>query len=75
VVELYRMKNAAAARQIFESEPAAGSRPLQSGEEGRLYPGSVALRRGPWFVRITALGDCPAGALAALAQAVDRKLR
>ena len=75
VVELYRMKNAAAARQIFESEPAAGSRPLQSGEEGRLYPGSVALRRGPWFVRITALGDCPGDALAALAQAVDRKLR
>lgn len=75
VVELYRMRNPDGARQIYDSEPPAGSRMLPLGDAARLYSGSVTMRRGPWFVRITALGDCPPEALATLAEALDRRLK
>jgi polyferredoxin len=74
-VELYRMSSAAGAQRIFDSEPAAGSRSLPAGDAARLYDGSVTLRRGPWFVRITVFAPCPAQALVALAQALDGKLK
>jgi len=72
--EVYRMNAPAGAVQVLESEPATASRPLDAGERGRIYRGSVVFQRGPFFVRIVAFSGCPEQALTGLAQAIDRRL-
>jgi len=54
VADVHRMESAAAATAFFESEPAAGSRPIAFGDGGRSYGQSVTIHKGPFFVRLVA---------------------
>ena len=45
------------ARALFESESAAGSRPVPIGAGGRSYGPSVTFWQGRYFVRLTAYQD------------------
>jgi hypothetical protein len=60
---------------IFESESAAGSRPVALGDASRSYGQSLTFRQGPFFVRLTAYQDTPKTeqALVALAQAIAQR--
>lgn len=77
VADVHLMRSPEAARRIFESEPAAGSRPVDVGEVGRSYGPSLTFRRGRCFVRLVAYEDSPqaAEALRALAAAIDRRIQ
>jgi len=71
VVDVYTLRSADAARSLFDSEPAAGARPVSIGEAGRAYSASLTFRDGPRFVRITAYEE---GAdLVALARTLARR--
>jgi polyferredoxin len=72
--DVYIMKSAEGASKLFEAESAKGSKPLAVGDAGRLYKGSIVFRQGASFVRIVALGDCPAEALIALATGIGRRI-
>ena len=76
VADIYVMKAAAGARQIFESEPEAGSQPVALGEAGRLYGASLTFRKGPHFVRLVAYQpDARIGsALSDLARRIEARL-
>ena len=50
---------------IFESESAAGSRPIPLGDSGRSYGQSVTFRKNRFFVRLVGYDDS-AGSEAAL---------
>jgi len=58
-VSTFLMSSPAAARAVFESESAAGSRPLALGDAARTYGASITLRRGPYFVRLVAYQEMP----------------
>lgn len=77
VADVHLMRDPAAARRIFESEPPAGSRPIEVGEAGRHYGASLTFRRGRFFVRLVAYQQSPEldEALLALARAVDGRLQ
>jgi hypothetical protein len=72
--DVYVMKSAQGAQKVFEAEPAMGSTPLAIGDAGRLYKGSVTFRKGAYFVRLVALGECPPEALAALAKGIGGRI-
>lgn len=76
VVDVHVMKDADAARRMFDSEPVTGSEPLALGDAGRSYGASLTFRRGRYFVRLTAYSDAPQArrALAELARATDARL-
>jgi hypothetical protein len=76
VADAHEMKNAAAARAIFESEQQAGSRPLDVGGQGRLYGQVLTFHRAGYFVRLTAYQDSPnvGEALTGLANAIDSQI-
>ncbi|HTS30838.1 MAG TPA: DUF6599 family protein [Bryobacteraceae bacterium] len=76
VVDLHWMRTAAGAASIFESEPAAGSRPVALGDAGRSYGQTVTFRHDCFFVRLVAYQDLPQTeqALLNLGRAVDSKL-
>lgn len=76
VVDAHRMGAASGARRLFESEPAAGARPIELGEAGRDYGASITFHAGVFFVRIVAFQDNPAArqALKDLARAVEGAL-
>ncbi|MCS7314740.1 MAG: DUF6599 family protein [Bryobacterales bacterium] len=76
VLDVHLMKDAEAARQIFESEPAAGSQAIALGDAGRSYGTSVSFRRGRCFVRLTSYSDTPQArsALLELARAADGRI-
>jgi polyferredoxin len=59
VADVHRMGSPEGARRMFESEPAAGSRPMALGDGGRSYGQSVTFRRGAYFVRLVAYEDAP----------------
>jgi len=66
------MSTADGARQIFDSEPAAGGSPVAIGDAGRSYRASLLFRKGPYFVRLVAYEDTPEveSALLALGRAI-----
>jgi len=57
VVDIYTMGNADGAEKIFESEPAVDVKPMQLGDEARLYSQSLVFRKGAWLVRIVAFEE------------------
>ena len=57
VADVHLMEMPEGARAVFESEPAAGSRPVALGEGGRSYGQSVEFRKGPFLVRLVAYQD------------------
>ncbi len=75
VADLFIMKNAEGARRVFESQPSVGAKPLQLGDEARLYTGSVTFRKGPYFVRLVAYNPQAGDALIELGKAIEGKLR
>jgi hypothetical protein len=76
VADVYVMSAPDGAQKIFESEPAVASQPVQLGDGGRLYKGSVTFRKGRYFVRLVAYQNAPdvGGALVALGRAIERNL-
>lgn len=77
VADVHVMRSPEAARRIFQSEPATGSRPADVGEAGRSYGPSLTFHRGRRFVRLVAYQDSPeaAEALQVLAAAIDRRIQ
>jgi len=75
VADIHQMEAPREAASIFESESAAGSRPVALGDAGRSYGQSLTFRQGPFFVRLTAYQDTPKTeqALVALAQAIAQR--
>lgn len=57
VADVHLLATAAQAQALFESEPAAGSRPVKIGSGGRTYGPSVTFWQGRCFVRLTAYQD------------------
>lgn len=74
--DIFVMKNPAGATQVFESQPADGSQTVKAGDDARLYPGTLMLRKGRFFVRIVAYQDGPqvGNALLALARSIAARL-
>jgi len=70
--DIFVMSTADGARQIFDSEPAAGGSPVAIGDAGRSYRASLLFRKGPYFVRLVAYEDTPEveSALLALGRAI-----
>ena len=61
---------------MMDSEPAAGSQPVQIGDTGRLFAQTLEFRRGTYLVRVVAYDETPETktALTALGQAIAAKL-
>jgi hypothetical protein len=76
VADIYVMKAPEGARKIFDSESSVGSQPAQLGDSARLFPASLAFRKGPYFVRLVAYQEDPemGKALTELARAIERRL-
>ncbi len=74
--DIHLMRSSDGARNIFESEPSLGSKPLALGDAGRISKGTLAFREGPFFVRLVAYQDAPEAneALLVLARAIDKRL-
>jgi len=76
VADVFVMKDPAGATQVFESQPASGSQPVEIGDAARLYPGTLMFRRGRFFVRLVAYEESPEiqQALPALARSIAARL-
>lgn len=76
VADVYVMTNAEGARTILNSETASQSQPLQLGDAGRLYSGSLVFCKGKYLVRIVAYqeGSEVQQALRDLGRAIDQRL-
>jgi len=76
VVDVYTMKDAAAAKKILESGSSSGAKNVQVGDAGLAYAQSVTFRKGPHLVRIVAYESTPGTgqALLALAHGVEARL-
>jgi polyferredoxin len=72
-VSIFTMRSPEAARTIFESESAAGSRPVQIGDAARTYGASLTFSRGANFVRLVAYEEMPRE-LETLARAIAAEL-
>jgi len=56
-VDIYTMKNAEGAEKIFRSEPAVAVKPIQLGDDARLFSQSLVFRKGAYLVRIVAFEE------------------
>ena len=76
LVDVYRFKTAEGAKQLFDADPAANSKPSQLGDEARVFGQSVVFRQGNVLVRIVAYESGPgtAEALVALGHGVQGRL-
>ena len=74
VADVHFLATAGQAQALFESEPAAGSRPVRIGSAGRSYGPSVTFWQGRCFVRLTAYQDV-GGTLLDLAGAMEAPLQ
>lgn len=76
VADIYIMKAPEGTKRIFDSESSAGSQRIQLGDDARLFPATLAFRKGPYFVRLVAYQEDPevGKALTELAGAIERKL-
>jgi hypothetical protein len=74
--DIFVMKNPTGATRVFESKAANGSQPAPVGDAARLYPGTLMLRKGRFFVRLVAYEESPQApeALLALARSIVAKL-
>jgi hypothetical protein len=59
VVDVYTMSSPAAAKAIFDSEPAMDAQTPALGDAARLYTQSLIFRKGPYLVRIVAYQESP----------------
>jgi len=77
VADVHEMSADTSAREIFDSESAAGSSQVAVGEAARLYGQSLTFRRGRYFVRVTGFEDSAGirDALVGLGAAIDAKIR
>jgi hypothetical protein len=75
-VDLHVMAAPEGARRIFDSESAAGSKPVRLGDGARHYGQSLTFRQGPFFVRLVALDEAPgiSEALLGLARSMAARL-
>ena len=76
VVDVYTMSSPAAAKTIFESEPAMDRQTPTLGDAARLYTQSLTFLKGPYLVRMVAYQESPQlpPALLDLGRAFDCKL-
>jgi len=76
VADVHIMSAVKGAVALFESESAAGSRPIPLGDAGRSYGQSVTFRKERFFVRLVAYEDSPKTetALIALARGIALRL-
>jgi hypothetical protein len=76
VADIYQMASPAAAKSIFEADPAGKSKPAGVGDDSRLFSQSLIFRSGPYLVRLVAYQESPdtAPALGKLAAAINQKL-
>ena len=74
--DIFVMKSPDRAKEILDSEPSVGGRPLSIGDAGRGYRASLMFRKGRYFVRLVAYQSTPEvdSALLALARAIAVKL-
>jgi hypothetical protein len=77
VADIFVMKDAAGAAGVLESQPANGSQSVQIGDAARLYPGTLMLRQGRFFVRVVAYDEGPdvPGALLLLGRAIADRVK
>jgi hypothetical protein len=75
-VDIYTMGSAVGAEKIFDSEPAANAAFARLGDSARLSSQSLAFRKGPYLVRITAYEDSTETkpALLGLARSIELRL-
>jgi len=66
VVDVYTMSSPAAAKTIFDSEPAMDAQTPTLGDAARLYTQSLIFRKGPYLVRMVAYQEAPQLPLALL---------
>ncbi len=76
LVDVYRFKTAEGAKQLFDADPAANSKPSQLGDDARVFGQSVVFLQGNVLVRIVAYESGPgtAEALVALGHGVQGRL-
>lgn len=76
VADVFVMSDGEGAAKVFESQAAAGSRPVQVGEAARLYQGTLMFRKGRYYVRLIAYEDAPQvpEALTALGKSIASRL-
>jgi len=77
VADVFIMKNAAGATEVFESQPANGSEWVQVGDAARIYPGTLMFRKGRVFVRLVAYASGPEiqSVLLSLARSIGDKIQ
>ena len=75
-VDIYTMKSATGATNIFQSDSTHGGRNIALGDAAVAFEQSVIFRKGPYLVRIVAYESTPATqqALLALGRGVEGKL-
>jgi len=76
VADVHQFASAQGPKTIMDSEPSAGSQPVQIGEAGVMSAQTLEFRRGNYLVRIVAYDETPEtkAALTALGQAIAAKL-
>jgi len=76
VVDVYLMASPAAAKTIFDSEPAMDAQMPTLGDAARLYSQSLLFRKGPYLVRMVAYQESPQlpPALLDLGRALESRL-
>jgi hypothetical protein len=76
VADVYVMSNAAAAKTIYEADPAGNAKTIALGDAARAFSQSLVFREGPNLVRIVAYQETPdtQPALAELAQGIEKRL-
>ena len=74
--EVHFFRAATAAKALLDAEPAAGSRPVDLGDAGRLFAASLVFRRGHCLVRLVSHqeGASVGPALIELARAIDTRV-
>jgi len=77
VADIFVMKDASGAAGLLESQPPNGSQPVQIGDAGRQYPGTLMFRQGRFFVRLVAYDEGPdvPGALLLLGRAIADRVK
>jgi hypothetical protein len=59
VVDVYTMASPAAAKSIFDAEPAMDAQTPALGDAARLFSQSLIFRKGPYLVRMVAYQESP----------------
>lgn len=76
VVDIYRMGDSKGLARILQAEPAGDAKPVQVGDDARLYSQSLVFRKGAYLVRIVACeesAETPQG-IVLLGRSIERRL-